>query len=147
MVTFLPSLKRRFLIVKFLSAHVGQNKKIFPYILSLFQPPHTYKNEFTVGMKLEGIDPLHPSSYCVLTVAELKGLRLRLHFDGYSEVYDFWTYCYSDQIFPVGWCAENKKSLLPPKGEAVFYFMISYIYISVWMHNFQNSNLFKIWFL
>lgn len=34
-VTFLPSLKRRFLIVKFLSAHVGQNKKIAIYFNSI----------------------------------------------------------------------------------------------------------------
>jgi len=29
---------------------------------------------FKVGMKLEGIDPLHPSMFCVLTVAEVKML-------------------------------------------------------------------------
>lgn len=31
------------------------------------------KNNFKVGMKLEGIDPHHPSHYCVLTVAEVIG--------------------------------------------------------------------------
>lgn len=29
------------------------------------------KSGFRVGMRLEGIDPLHPSMYCVLSVAEV----------------------------------------------------------------------------
>lgn len=29
------------------------------------------KNGFRVGMRLEGIDPLRPSMYCVLSVAEV----------------------------------------------------------------------------
>lgn len=29
------------------------------------------RTAFKVGMKLEGIDPLHPSMFCVLTVAEV----------------------------------------------------------------------------
>jgi len=67
-------------------------------------------------MKLEGIDPLHPSLYCVLTVSEVKGHRLRLHFDGFSECYDFWTYADSPFIFPVGWVEKNGKELQPPLG-------------------------------
>jgi len=67
-------------------------------------------------MKLEGIDLLHPSLYCVLTVAEVKGHRLRLHFDGYSECYDFWTNADSPFIFPVGWVEKNGRELQPPLG-------------------------------
>ena len=67
-------------------------------------------------MKLEGIDPLHPSMYCVLSVAEVKGHRLRLHFDGYSECYDFWTNADSPFIFPVGWVEKNGRELQPPLG-------------------------------
>ena len=78
-------------------------------------------NLFLVGQKLEAIDPMHPSLYCVVTVAEVRGLRLRLHFDGYSECYDFWTYANSDMIFPAQWCSENKKSLNPPKGMYLLY--------------------------
>lgn len=40
----------------------------------LFKDPFPYnKNNFKVGMKLEGIDPNHPSQYCVLSVAEVVG--------------------------------------------------------------------------
>lgn len=78
----------------------------------------TGKNFFKPGMKLEGIDPKHASLYCVLSVAEILGHRLRLHFEGYNVCYDFWTNCDSWQIFPAGWCAKNNKRLQPPKGVA-----------------------------
>ncbi|XP_013855137.1 lethal(3)malignant brain tumor-like protein 4 [Austrofundulus limnaeus] len=74
------------------------------------------KNGFKVGMKLEGIDPLHPSMLCVLTVAEVIGHRLRLHIDGYSECYDFWVNADSAHIHPVGWCKDHNHKLHPPKG-------------------------------
>lgn len=67
-------------------------------------------------MKLEGIDPKHPSLFCVLTVAETKGFRLRLHFDGYSECHDFWENVDSLNIMPVGWCERTGHKLTLPKG-------------------------------
>ncbi|KAL7980416.1 hypothetical protein Chor_001570, partial [Crotalus horridus] len=74
------------------------------------------KNGFKVGMKLEGLDPEHPSLFCVLSVAEVQGYRMRLHFDGYSECYDFWVNADSTDIHPVGWCEKTGHKLLPPKG-------------------------------
>uniref|UniRef100_A0A3B5L0B7 Uncharacterized protein n=1 Tax=Xiphophorus couchianus TaxID=32473 RepID=A0A3B5L0B7_9TELE len=73
------------------------------------------RTAFKVGMKLEGIDPLHPSMFCVLTV--VIGCRLRLHIDGYSECYDFWVNADSPDIRPAGWCREHRHKLHPPKGE------------------------------
>lgn len=67
-------------------------------------------------MRMEGIDPKHQTLLCVLSVAEVCGYRVRLHFDGYSECYDFWTNADSPYIFPVGWCEKNGKILQPPKG-------------------------------
>ncbi|KAL6266334.1 hypothetical protein P5V15_003189 [Pogonomyrmex californicus] len=85
--------------------------------VKLFKDPFPYtKNQFRVGMKLEGIDPEHPSRYCVLTIAEVVGYRMRLHFDGYPENYDFWVNADSMNIFPVGWAEKNGKKLNPPKG-------------------------------
>ncbi|XP_034721408.1 lethal(3)malignant brain tumor-like protein 3, partial [Etheostoma cragini] len=69
-------------------------------------------------MKLEGVDPLHPSIFCVLTVAEVIGCRLRLHIDGYSECYDFWVNADSAHIRPTGWCRDTNHRLHPPKGES-----------------------------
>ena len=76
----------------------------------------TSKNQFKVGMKLEGIDPQHPSMFCVLTVAEVLGFRLRLHFDGYKDIYDFWVNADSAFIFPAGWCEKTRRKLIPPKN-------------------------------
>ncbi|XP_068996542.1 lethal(3)malignant brain tumor-like protein 1 isoform X2 [Embiotoca jacksoni] len=76
----------------------------------------TVKNGFKQGMKLEGIDPQHPSMYFVLTVAEVCGYRLRLHFDGYSDCHDFWVKANSHDIHPVGWCESTGHKLHTPKG-------------------------------
>lgn len=85
--------------------------------VKLFKDPFPYsKNHFRVGMKLEGIDPDHPSRYCVLTIVEVVGYRMRLHFDGYPENYDFWVNADSMNIFPGGWAEKNGKKLDPPKG-------------------------------
>ncbi|XP_077952636.1 lethal(3)malignant brain tumor-like protein 1 [Gasterosteus aculeatus] len=87
--------------------------------LSLFtqsQSVPSRRNGFKVGMKLEGVDPLHPSMFCVLTVAEVIGCRLRLHIDSYSECYDFWVNSDSADIRHAGWCKDNNHRLHPPKG-------------------------------
>ncbi|XP_047467857.1 lethal(3)malignant brain tumor-like protein 1 isoform X2 [Mugil cephalus] len=76
----------------------------------------TVKNGFKQGMKLEGIDPQHPSMYFVLTVAEVCGYRLRLHFDGYSDCHDFWVNANSPDIHPAGWCESTGHKLHTPKG-------------------------------
>nr|XP_044999979.1 lethal(3)malignant brain tumor-like protein 4 isoform X1 [Jaculus jaculus] len=75
-----------------------------------------HENGFQVGMRLEGIDTQHPSIFCVLSVAEVCGYRLRLHFDGYLSCYDFWTNAGSPDIHPVGWCEKTQHELHIPKG-------------------------------
>ncbi|XP_038665648.1 lethal(3)malignant brain tumor-like protein 1 isoform X4 [Scyliorhinus canicula] len=87
-----------------------------PKLFKEFQLVPQNKNGFKVGMRLEGIDPRHPSMFCVLSVAEVCGVRLRLHFDGYSECFDFWTNIDSPDIHPVGWCEKTSHKLHPPKG-------------------------------
>ncbi|XP_062323841.1 lethal(3)malignant brain tumor-like protein 3 isoform X2 [Osmerus eperlanus] len=74
------------------------------------------KNGFRVGMRLEGVDPEHPSMYCVLSVAEVSGHRIRLHFDKFSDCYDFWVNSNSSDIHPIGWCEKTGHKLHPPKG-------------------------------
>uniref|UniRef100_A0A8C6UCH9 Uncharacterized protein n=1 Tax=Neogobius melanostomus TaxID=47308 RepID=A0A8C6UCH9_9GOBI len=77
----------------------------------------TVKNGFKQGMKLEGIDPQHPSMYFVLTV--VCGYRLRLHFDGYSDCHDFWVNANSSDIHPTGWCEATDHKLHTPKGQTL----------------------------
>ncbi|XP_068120641.1 lethal(3)malignant brain tumor-like protein 1 [Hyperolius riggenbachi] len=75
-----------------------------------------HKNGFKIGMKLEGIDPQHPSMYFILTVVEVCGFRIKLHFDGYSDCHDFWLNADSPDIHPAGWCEKTGHKLQPPKG-------------------------------
>uniref|UniRef100_A0A673M3P7 Lethal(3)malignant brain tumor-like protein 4 n=1 Tax=Sinocyclocheilus rhinocerous TaxID=307959 RepID=A0A673M3P7_9TELE len=89
--------------------------------LKLFKEHQSFpqsRNGFKVGMKLEGLDPSHPAFFCVLTVAEVQGYRIRLHFDGYPECYDFWVNADSWDVKPPGWCEKTGlKLLLPKDGE------------------------------
>uniref|UniRef100_A0A8C0Y7D1 L3MBTL histone methyl-lysine binding protein 1b n=1 Tax=Cyprinus carpio carpio TaxID=630221 RepID=A0A8C0Y7D1_CYPCA len=89
--------------------------------LKLFKEHQSFpqsRNGFKVGMKLEGLDPCHPALFCVLTVAEVQGYRIRLHFDGYPECYDFWVNADSWDVKPPGWCEKTSlKLLLPKDGE------------------------------
>lgn len=73
---------------------------------------HSFKKDY----KLECIDPKHPSYICVCTIVKVKGARLRLHFDGWSESYDFWTNVDSPFIFPMHWCEKNGQVLHPPRS-------------------------------
>ncbi|XP_028033689.1 uncharacterized protein LOC114245644 isoform X1 [Bombyx mandarina] len=83
--------------------------------VKLFKNPFPLnKNGFRVGMRMEAIDPQHPSSFCVVSVAEVQGYRMRLHFDEYPDVYDFWVNADSINIFPPGWCDKNGRPLKPP---------------------------------
>uniref|UniRef100_A0A182MFV5 SAM domain-containing protein n=1 Tax=Anopheles culicifacies TaxID=139723 RepID=A0A182MFV5_9DIPT len=84
--------------------------------IHLFGPnaiPST-ENKFRTGMKLEAIDPENNSLFCVCTVAEVRGYRLKLHFDGYPAEYDFWVNANSIDIFPPGWCYQTNRVLQPP---------------------------------
>ncbi|XP_030754394.1 lethal(3)malignant brain tumor-like protein 4 [Sitophilus oryzae] len=83
----------------------------------LFKDPFPYnRNGFKIGMKLEGVDPQHPGYFCVLSVMDTVGYRIRLHFDGYSDNYDFWVNADSMDIFPMGWCEKYGHVLRPPPG-------------------------------
>ncbi|ALC47267.1 Scm, partial [Drosophila busckii] len=73
-------------------------------------------NCFELGMKLEAIDPENCSLFCVCTIVEVRGYRLKLSFDGYSSMYDFWVNADSMDIFPPGWCERTSRLLQPPKG-------------------------------
>lgn len=48
---------------------------------------------------------------------QIQGYRVRLHFDGYPECYDFWANADSWDLKPAGWCEKNGHKLLLPKGE------------------------------
>lgn len=76
-------------------------------------------NGFEVGMKLEAVDPLNNSRFCVCTVLQVIGYRLRLAFDGYSHEYAFWVNADSTEIYPPGWCNKTGRPLMAPPGAAL----------------------------
>ncbi|XP_055489719.1 lethal(3)malignant brain tumor-like protein 4 isoform X2 [Leucoraja erinacea] len=125
--------------------YLGEEKALAapPKLFNKFQLVPQNKNGFKVGMKLEGIDPRHPSMFCVLSVAEVCGVRLRLHFDGYSECFDFWINNDSPDVQPVGWCEKTNRKLHPPKGykEEAFNWAS---YLKVCKAQSAPKNLFKI---
>ena len=83
--------------------------------------------EFKVGMKLEAVDRRFPYFVCVATVADTreKGHEVLIHFDGWSNDYDYW--CESDaiELHPVGWCEMHGWELQVAKG------IVIYVYICI----------------
>lgn len=53
-----------------------------------------------------------------ITVVQVCGYRLRLHFDGYSDCHDFWVNANSADIHPPGWCESTGHKLQTPKGQS-----------------------------
>lgn len=91
--------------------------KSIPAGLGLFKNPYPRgPNPFKVGMKLEVIDPDDQSKFCVATVEEKVAYRIKLHFDGYTNRFDFWVNADSQNIFYAGFCqATNRVLQTPPK--------------------------------
>ena len=87
----------------------------------MFPDYHQPPGSFSVGMKIEAVDPLNLATVCVATV--MKVLRfgyIMIRIDGYEtdESGSDW-FCYhgsSPLIFPPGFCEKNKISLKPPAG-------------------------------
>ncbi|KAK2114330.1 Lethal(3)malignant brain tumor-like protein 3 [Saguinus oedipus] len=60
----------------------------------------------------------HARAECAVLVDTILvcGYRIKLHFDGYSDCYDFWVNADALDIHPVGWCEKTGHKLHPPKG-------------------------------
>lgn len=93
----------------------GDFQPIIETPLNFFNSPFPCSfNHFVVGHKLEAIDPQNCELFCVCTVVEKIGFRIKLHFDGYDSAYDFWVNADSNCIFPVGWCNKTARELSLP---------------------------------
>lgn len=89
-----------------------------PAIPELFINPFpVFGNLFEVGQLLEAIDPEHESMFCLASVASKCGHRIRLHFEGFPSVFNFWVNADSSKIFPCGFCDRTGRSLAPPRGQ------------------------------
>ena len=68
-------------------------------------------------MRLEAKDRQHPTLVCAATITEIRDNRLRIHFDGWSDKFDYWCESTSLDIHPVGWCKKHKHKLQPPPSK------------------------------
>lgn len=57
----------------------------------------------------------------------LLGYRIKLHFDGYQDDYDFWVNADSPDLFYPGWCELNSRVLQPPKNYGNKFNWIGYL--------------------
>lgn len=99
---------------------------LYPYaMLSLLNVVHSFTQQTTVevpglkpGMKLEAVDRNNPPSFCVATVIQQVGQRVRIRYDGFGKDSgnDCWCNFQAEELHPIGWCAQNGYPLQPPKG-------------------------------
>ncbi|XP_018550468.1 scm-like with four MBT domains protein 2 isoform X1 [Lates calcarifer] len=75
------------------------------------------QSSFQPGMKLEVANKSSPDTYWVATIITTCGQLLLLRFSGYGEdrKADFWCDVMTAELHPVGWCAQNNKTLMPPE--------------------------------
>ena len=65
-------------------------------------------------MKLEAVDPRNPSLVRVASVSDKEEFRLKIHFDGWDIIYDYWFDMDSVDLHPVNWCKRTGHLLEPP---------------------------------
>lgn len=64
-------------------------------------------NEFNEGEKLETVDPRNQDSWCIGTIIEKDGPRLRIRLDGTDDRNDFWRLVDSTEIRVYGTTAKQ----------------------------------------
>ncbi|XP_076015880.1 scm-like with four MBT domains protein 2 isoform X2 [Genypterus blacodes] len=76
------------------------------------------QSSFQPGMKLEVANKNSPDTYWVATIITTCGQLLLLRFSGYGDdrKADFWCDVMTAGLHPVGWCAQNNKTLMPPEA-------------------------------
>ena len=77
------------------------------------------QHDFKPGMKVELIDKRNPILCRVATVSDINKHELLVHFDGWSEAYDYWIDDDCPDIHPVGWCQKSGHPLMAPIGNKI----------------------------
>lgn len=90
----------------------------YVYIFSLkaLIPP---KNEFNIGEKVESIDPRNQDSWCIATVVDKDGPRIRLRLDGTDNRNDFWRLVDSTDIRSYGTTIKSVNNI----KRSLFFFL------------------------
>ena len=69
---------------------------------------------FKRGMKIEAVDKRNPTLTRAATITDIDDYRVKVHFDGWDEIYDDWFEADSTDIHPVGWADKTRHPLEPP---------------------------------
>lgn len=89
----------------------GKVSRAYSYPHSSFQRP---KPSFKPLEKLEAVDKRNPSLVRAAQVAAVEEYRVKVHFDGWDDIYDDWFDADSFDLHPVGWCEKTGHALEPP---------------------------------
>jgi len=73
-------------------------------------------NNFVIGEKLETIDPRNQDSWCIGTIIETDGPRLRIRLDGTDDRNDFWRLVDSSELRSYGTTTKFGGQIVPPLG-------------------------------
>ena len=65
-------------------------------------------------MKLEACDKHNPFFIRICTIVDKTDTKLKLHFDGWKDDYDFWVEIDSEDIHPITWCEKTGHRLEMP---------------------------------
>lgn len=78
---------------------------------------------FRAGMSIEAKDRHNPSMICAATIKNINPQgKLLIHFDGWSQQYDYWCEPSSTDIHPPMWCGKNNRRVEAPHGERDSYY-------------------------
>eukprot|EP00058_Branchiostoma_floridae_P020994 XP_002606484.1 hypothetical protein BRAFLDRAFT_126447 [Branchiostoma floridae] len=86
-------------------------------------PVQMFNNKWQATMRLESKDKQNPTMICVSTVmkveppsAEHKKTRVHIHFDGWTDMFDYWADVDDPALHPLGYCKANRITLQKPHG-------------------------------
>lgn len=106
------------------------------------------QSSFQPGMKLEVANKGSLDTYWVATIITTCGQLLLLRYCGFGEdrKADFWCDIMTAELHPVGWCAQNNKTLQPPEGKATKTHSNTHIYSksSYFFSHFTTNVLFVL---
>ena len=68
-----------------------------------------------IGMKVE-VEDTKNKQICCATIIEVKGEKIKIHYDGWSSRFDVWMKIGSKKVHCPGWCEEMEIPLCPPQG-------------------------------
>lgn len=80
-----------------------------------------------VGMRLEAVDRLNPNLTCVASIIKIDHLNVTIHFDGWTDKYDYVTTLDSKDLHPIGYQAFINEKLQAPKTYAGLFTWASYL--------------------